>query len=310
MKVVFIGNFEVDYSSENHYKKTLEKLSCTVIPIQENKTDFTQIMRELKEADMLFHVHTHGWHIGGLRQIYDYCRLVGIPTVGYHLDLWLGLEREKDIDTDPYWHIQYFFTVDKLMADFLNAREDMPKAYFLPAGVFEDECYLAKPDREKYPHDVIFVGSRNYHPEWQYRGKLIECLEKNYKERFAQYGGGGLGTVRGHELNTLYASAKIVIGDTLCKGFDYPYYLSDRIFETIGRGGFLIHPYIEGLNDLFAESELVTYEFNHFEQLREKIDYFLENETEREKIKKAGHERVKKEHTYTQRLQYILDTVL
>ena len=60
-----------------------------------------------------------------------------------------------------------------------------------------------------------------------------------------------MGVIRGKELNDLYATAKVVVGDTLCKGFNYPYYFSDRLFETTGRGGFLIHPYIKGLEDYF-----------------------------------------------------------
>jgi hypothetical protein len=307
MRILFIGNFEVTYSSEYHYLQTFLNLGHEITTAQENKTSFSEIIKKLDNIDLLYHVHTHGWHIQGLKNIYTICKIKGIPTVGYHLDLWKGIEREKDLLTDEYWNIEYFFTVDKLFVEDL-ARMGI-KAYFLPAGVYEKECYLAKPDKEKYPHDIIFVGSRGYHHEWQYRGQLIEWLEKTYGDRFAQYGGGGLGTIRGDELNQLYASSKIVVGDTLCKGFNYPYYLSDRIFETTGRGGFIIHPYITGIDLLFNKKELVCYKFNDFDDLKSKIDYYLEHEKEREAIRLAGHNRTKKDHTYTQRLQYILDVV-
>lgn len=319
MKIAFLGNFEVDYCSEVHYKKTFEKLGHEVHCIQEGKgiIDAVIIEEAVQNADMFFWVHTHGWNTEGLENCISYCKLNNIPVVGYHLDLWLGIEREKDLKNDYYWRaMDYFFSVDKLMVDYLNSTSNMPKAFFLPAGVYEDECRIGE-KQEKFAYDVIFVGSKNYHKEWQYRQRLISFLETTYGDRFAQYGGGSdKGTVRGNELNNLYASAKIVVGDTLCKNFEYPYYLSDRIFETTGRGGFIIHPYIKGITDLFnikpgnrEPVQLITYPFNDFKFLKYAIDYYLENEEERERVRIAGHEKTKTEHTYTQRLQYILDTI-
>jgi len=39
MKIVFLGNFGVSYSSENHHVKTLESLGHEVIKLQEVKVD-------------------------------------------------------------------------------------------------------------------------------------------------------------------------------------------------------------------------------------------------------------------------------
>ena len=316
MKIAFFGNFGVSYSSESHYLRTFEKLGHTVYTIQEKHQDIVDsTIEEILTCDMFFWVHTHSWSNNGIDELMLKLKEKSIPVVGYHLDLWLGLEREKDLDTDAYWkYLDYFFSVDKLMVEWLNTHKGMPKAFFLPAGVYEDECYISVKDI-KYTHDVVFVGSRGYHKEWIYREKLIGWLEMTYGERFAQYGGGGLGTIRGDELNRLYASSKIVIGDTLCKDFEYPYYLSDRIFETTGRGGFIIHPYIKGIEGLFKigdrvgeAREIVTYPFNNMEYLQYAIDYYLENENERELIRQAGFERTKKDHTYTNRLRYLIET--
>jgi Glycosyl transferases group 1 len=310
--IAFLGNFGVDYCSEVHYKKTLEAMGYKVIPLQESKATYIDITRVLPESDMFFWVHTHGWNTPKIEEALKVCRDLKIPSVGYHLDLWLGIQREKDLETDPYWKIDYFFSVDQLMVDLLNSKPEMPKAFFLPAGVFGPECYLGE-KKEQYAHDVIFVGSRGYHPEWPYRAELITWLEATYGSRFAQYGGGGRGTIRGEELNNLYASAKVVVGDTLCKGFLYPEYLSDRIFETTGRGGFLIHPFISGMERHFClvgdSKEVVPYEFNNFENLKYSIDYYIQNNDEREAIRLRGHERTKKDHTYTSRLKYLIETI-
>lgn len=321
MNIVFLGNFGVDFSSESHYLKTLRDLGHTVYPLQEGKTNSSQILKRAVEADLFLWVHTHEWVTEGMAEVLEILKEEGVPTVGYHLDLWLGIEREKDLRTDPYWNIEYFFSVDQLMVDLLNTTEGMPKAFFLPAGVFKNECYISQNHRPEYKYDVVFTGSGNYHKEWPYRKELILWLRNNYGDRFGHFGSGGEPNVRGQDLNDLYANAKIVIGDTLCKGFNYPYYLSDRIFEVTGRGGFIIHPYIKGIGNLFElgkvnkytydtdKMEIATYEFGDFEHLKYQIDFFLKNENEREKIRLAGHERTKQDHTYHNRMKYILETI-
>lgn len=308
MIITFVGNFEVDYSSENHHKKSLESLGHTVITFQENKAIADNILESALKSDLLVWVHTHGWSFPNPNNI-DILKVLkakGIPSLTYHLDLWLGLERQKDLENDPFYKdIEYFFTVDRLMADWFNKNTDV-KGRFMLAGVYDQECYLATPSPE-FKHDVIFVGSRGYHPEWQYRPQLVDWLKNTFGSRFAHYGGDGIKVVRGAELNQLYADAKVVVGDTLCIGFDYPYYMSDRIFETTGRGGVMVHPYIKGIEDAFQiNEEIMTYEYGDFDELKRIIDWLVRDDVKRESLRRAGHERTKKDHTYKMRWKAIL----
>jgi hypothetical protein len=305
--IVFLGNFRVDYTSESHHAKSIESLGHKVIRLQETEARSEEILGAASSSDLFVWVHTHGWKTPGrydmdvvLKKLSD----LKIPTMTYHLDLWFGLGRQRDLKRDPvYKYIGHFFTVDSRMADWFNTKTNV-KGHYLPAGVFDQEATYSP---AKIEHDVIFVGSRKYHSEWQYRPKLINWLESTYKDKFEHYGHGGVKSVRGQELNDLYASTKVVVGDTLCINFDYPDYWSDRIYETLGRGGFLIHPYISGLEREFADKEhVVFYEYNNFDQLKELVDYYLVNEEEREKIRVAGHNLVKSKYTYKNRWSSIL----
>lgn len=232
----------------------------------------------------------------------------GVPSATYHLDLWFGLDREKDLHEDSFYrHIEHFFTCDKKMADWLNQNTKV-KGHYLPAGVYHGEAYMAEQD--SMDRDIIFVGSRGYHPEWPYRPQLIDWLKETYGDRFYHYGGDGLGTIRGEALNRLYANSKVVVGDTLCLGFKYPHYWSDRLYETLGRGGFLIMPYVTGMGQFFTgEKHLDYYQFGNFEELKRKIDHYLENDEQREAIRRCGHNLVKEHHTYKQRWDHILQTI-
>lgn len=264
------------------------------------------------DADLFVWVHTHGWETPGsysMDYILDKFHEHGIKTMTYHLDLWFGLDRQKDLEQDNFYKtIGNFFTVDKLMADWFNENTNV-KGHFLTAGVYGPECYLDKSyDKNNFDYDVIFVGSKRYHHEYPYRPELIDFLKQTYGSRFLHVGGDGdTGTLRGEELNKIYAKSKIAIGDTLNIGFNYPYYTSDRLFESTGRGGFTIYPRIVGLDDYFEDGkEIVFYEHGNLQDLKEKIDYYLVNDEERESIRIAGHNRAKAEHTYKHRWQTIL----
>jgi hypothetical protein len=306
-KITFLGNFRVDYTTETHHVKTLESMGHQVIRLQESEATAEQVLENAKQSALFVWVHTHGWSTPGkltMESVLLELKKHHVPSMTYHLDLWFGLSRQKDLRRNPvYQHIDHFFTVDKKMADWFNARTSV-KGHYLPAGVYDKECVYTP---STFKESVIFVGSKTYHKEWPYRPKLIKFLTQTYETRFNLYGKEGKGIVRGQDLNNLYASTKVVVGDTLCPEFSYPDYWSDRIYETIGRGGFLIHPYIKGLEKEFEDKKhVVFYQYNNLRQLKELVDYYLEHDEEREQIRKAGHELVKNKYTYKNRWEAIL----
>lgn len=312
MRIAFLGNFKVDYSSESHHAATLELLGHEVIRLQEPRASAGDIIDAIGNSQLFVWVHTHGWNTPNIGHALNFCRRQGIPSMTYHLDLWMGLQRQRDMRTDPYWEIDHFFTVDRLMAEWLN--ENTPvRGHYVNAAIFEKDCYIAEVDEpHPYANDIIFVGQKNYHREWPYRPQLIEWLESTYGDRFTRIAGDTpAGTTRGHDLNWLYASSKVVVGDSLCLGFDYPDYWSDRVYETVGRGGFLIHPAVGGMERHFKHGEhLMFYEYGDFDRLKALVDYYVADRYEqREKIRTAGQAHVRDNHTYTQRWTDILATV-
>jgi hypothetical protein len=314
VRIAFVGNFGVDYSSETHHAKTLQSMGHEVVQLQEGSASGERILEESLRSDLLVFIHTHGWSTPRmpLERVLTRLNRERIPTVTYHLDLWKGLQRQRDLDRDPFYRlIGWFFTPDKLMADWF-CENTAVKGRFLPAGVFDQECYIAE-DLSKHPHgnEVIFVGSRGYHPEHPWRPTLIDWLRNTYGSRFTHVGpDGDTGTIRGHDLNRVYASSKVAVGDTLCLNFTYPFYASDRLFEAPGRGAFQLFPRITGLDEWFTDGETIRFfGYGDFDGLKDSIDFYLDNEVERERIRLAGHEHVKANHTYIRRWQSILDTV-
>ncbi len=307
MKTIgFIGNFIPPFSTENERKWSFEKLGHEVIPFQENKTTANELIKAMPELDMLVYSHTHdpSYIIKNLKEVFARYKLAGVPTVSAHLDRWVGLSRVKDVGNEATWFTEYIFMADGSP----EAREVYDKLklnwHYLAPGVVERDCYLAKGNRNDYPHDIVFTGSKGYHPEYPYRPQLIDWLKYTYRDRFGHYGNDGLGVVRQSDLNELYASAKIVVGDSCFGG--RPYYVSDRYYEVRGRGGFLIHPYQEGIDTI----GVANYEHGNFDDLKRVIDYYLVNDVEREKMRLTGYKHVKNQETYTDRAKTILKVVL
>ena len=301
--LLYIGNFRPSFSTETHVAQSLEALGCRVVRAQEDATTRAQLTALTREVDVLLYTRT--WTLPGPDPI-GWLRSLPVPTVSYHLDLYAGLARGRDLSRDPLWHTRHVFTADGGSAAFFRDRGI--NHHYLKAGVLADECYRAEPT-ERFRAQVGFVGSYDYHPEWPYRRRLIDFLRASYGSAFIKHGQPET-SIRGHELNQLYASVKVIVGDSLCVGFDHPYYWSDRVYETLGRGGFLIHPYVFGLEEeLVDRQHIVYYRFGDFAGLRRLIDYYLVHDDERETIRAAGHERVKERATYRERMRQLLATL-
>lgn len=305
MRVGYIGNFKHDFCTEVHLAKSLESLGVSVKRVQEDAFKVEKLDKLLETCDMLLYTRT--WGVDDptlfskkLKEMKDR----GFPTASYHLDLYHGISRQTSVVGDPFWETEYVFTPDgspEAQAFFESVGINH---YYLKPGVFKPECKIGKPRAEFAGSKVAFVGTVDgYHPEWPYRGQLHMALKKFFGNDYRKEGHPD-SLLRGDDLNDFYASVPVIVGDTLCPQFSKSYYWSDRIYETVGRGGFLIHPYIKGLEEEFTDGEtIVFYQYGDFMDLKEKVNYYNENPAEREAIRRAGFEFVRENCTYEDRVK-------
>jgi hypothetical protein len=313
MNIAFLGNFRPrtalgePFSTESHLAATYELLGHQVLRLQEDETDKRTIPALCHAGGVALFHWVDTWHSdypGGFWML-DELRRLGIPSVGYTLDLFVGLPRETLLDVDPWFRCDFYFSADGGHPDVWAAKGI--NHHWMPPAVFAPECYLAEPD-PALVQDIIFVGSYGYHPQWPYRQQLIDWLKVTYGSRFTHYDHSS--GMRGHRLNQLYASARVVIGDSCCPGFIQRDYWSDRVPETLGRGGYLIHPWISGMEAHFrSDRHFVGYRFGDFVYLQRLIEEALIGPQWRLAVRLAGHEHVKTHHTYTNRLQAMLEIV-
>jgi hypothetical protein len=315
--IAYLGNALWPWCTEVHVAEALTALGHDVTPLQEDEVTVADIERAATASDLFLFTRTWGNHDpAALLALYDRLDRAGIPTASYHLDLYVGLDREATIPGDPFWSTRWMFHPDgSLEADVALAFAGV-EHHVLPPAVAASECFPGKP-RPEFEHDVVFVGSARpyaHSNEWPFRDRMVLWLTDTYGPRFAHYGPGGQATIRnginGDQtvLNDLYASARVVVGDSIHR---YGY-VSDRLTETLGRGGILVFPRSPAVDALgyIDGTHYIAYEPGDLDALDWAIATALAlPPVERDAMRTAAMAHTRAHHTFTHRMDTLLDVV-
>lgn len=302
MKVGYIGNFGPPHSTENHVARALETIGVEVERLQEGEYDWVKI----PDVPCDFLLWTTTYDYAGPRTFEAQRTMLlrrDVPIVGYHLDRWWGLQREHRIHESPFFQVDLLCTADGGHDD-RWAEAGIEHVWFPPA-VSEAECIPGVFD-ESLASDVAFVGSwqGGYHPEWQHREQLVRFLRRTYGDRCRFWPSKGAPAVRGSMLRDLYASAKVLVGDS-CLAGDAARYWSDRIPETTGRGGYLLHPWVKGLDQ--HHREVHTWRLGDWDELRRRIDEALRDDAGRQSAAVRAKTETLTWNTYEVRMGQLVD---
>lgn len=316
--VLYEGNDVVPWCTELHIAQSFRDIGVDVIFAPTGRTTPEQLAAMLLEhkPDLFLLTRPWGTTSAATPDFLAMCRTLGVPTAGFHLDLFWGLpERERWIceRSDPIFTLDHLFTTDggheaEWAAEGINH-------HWMPPGVLASECYDAEPDRELWPYEVAFVGSAptadggNYHPDHAHRPEMVAKLRERYGPSFVHVGNGGdRPTTRGHDLNVLYASVPVIVGDSCLVQRDRPYW-SDRVPETWGRGGFLVHPRVDALRELIGPYPGDMWEPGDWDAMFDQIDGYLGDAYACDNTRERIAAIVRAGHTYTNRVIEMLNTI-
>jgi hypothetical protein len=312
VRLAYIGNFEPVHSTETHVARAFEANGHDVTRLQEQAFGWDPAAVPSDAAFVLW-THTHGLAPERTHDAQDrFLSALTVPSVSFHLDRYWDLYRESQIHgpkQEPFFRTTLMCSADGGNQDrWAAAGVDH---VWMPPGVSAPECEPGtfRPDLAS---DVAFVGSHQpgYHPESRHRHRLVRWLERSYGDRCRFWPVPGQPAVRNEPLRDLYASVKVLVGDSCFSGDRRGRaYFSDRVPETIGRGGLLVHPYVDGVTDgtLYTAGEhLLCWEAGDWGALRDEIDAALADDEERARIAKTGREHVLEHHTYERRMQQLV----
>lgn len=292
MKIAFIGKFK-RMDDEEYIALGFEKLGHEVKRI-EDTTFSVEICNEIHKfkPDLVL------WpklRVDNPEMVVQFCKVHKYKTACWVFDLYFGYHREYQLKSHPAFKADYVFSTD---GGHQEAFEALGINHFcVRQGIVNEECFLAPLDR---PKGVVFVGTDN--PMNPYRTEMITAVNKMTRD-FEWIGRGDPQECRGVDLNLLYSRKKIVVGDSVYS----PYYWSNRVVETLGRGGFLIHPDVEGIKEEYPD--LVTYPRGDFAELRRLIQEYTENDTLRESLVKKNFEWVRDHYTVEKKCAELLSYI-
>jgi len=151
-----------------------------------------------------------------------------------------------------------------------------------------------------YPDDLIFPTNIEKNINIGFCGNIINRGDYiNYLDKFGiQKDIFAIGNKMVNKIN----SYKIHFNRNISDDINY------RTFETTGCKTLLLTNYTPNLEKLFKTNEEIVV-YDNFNDLDEKVSYLLNNETERIKIETAGYERSKKDHTYDQRANMLIQII-
>lgn len=298
--IIYFGDFRRPYDTELYIARALKELGYNVICKQEDMmliSDVETLMKDIRSVNPILVLFSKGKPLGKSWEFIEQMKKEGIHTACWLFDLYfdLPIDRGRPLrEKIAPFNCETIFSTDG--GHDKEFAELGIKKITLRQGIYEPEAILY--DRKKV-NDIIFVGNDVF----KTRVKMLKTLENHYDSKFKRFGHTPGTIVRNLPLNELYASTKVVVGDSQPS----PKYWSNRLYETLGRGGFLLHPKVEGIEEEFIDGvHLVLYDRDNMGDLISKIDYYLAHDEEREKIRKAGFELVKSKYTYKDRCKELM----
>lgn len=165
---------------------------------------------------------------------------------------------------------------------------------------------------EVRPHDVVFLA--NGYSE--VRKELASMLVNMPGVNVGLYGRGwkyanGDTTYDFAAGRAIYQASKIAIGDNQYS--DQRAFVSNRLFEALASGVFLLHQTVPGLEDVTGIREGVHYvAWSDLHDLQDKIKYWLspKHDKRRREIAEAGRVFVEQRHSFDARVRELFEDIL
>ncbi len=200
-----------------------------------------------------------------------------------------------------YPGFDYFFT-NSIQAQKEYHRLGFDRVKVCGFGV-DPELVKASKFNKKYECDIMFAGGDNHK---RYRYTYLNALRDLDLKVYGKWSK----DVHGLQNEILYGKAyfsalkSCKIGIDLSQSAAGFMNIKWKTFELAASGALVMANKFDEMNNYFEyDKEIVG--FSSAKELREKCEYYLEHEVEREKIARAGYKRFMKDHTWEKRIEYI-----
>lgn len=278
----------------------LKKLGYKVLIEDDREFNMKEIIKKAEKADLFL------FHKGGMDEDTEETSRLSLERLTVLLQT---IRKQNPACKIAFWYVDKIYRGREIMVEAVLPLVDFGftvDGTYVRRHIHKNLIDLKQATADKFPKghknpiyecDIAYVGSVYAEP----RKQFVSAMGRQYGEHFRVYT-----DVYGQDFADLCVSAKIIISP------DYPlndFYWGDRIYRVLGCGGFLIHPRLHGLteNGIINNAHYVGY--YDWEEIKAACDGFLlkRNDKIRKKIAKQGHDLIMKDHTYTKRLETLLN---
>jgi hypothetical protein len=222
---------------------------------------------------------------------------------------------------DPQWHsevsrpdIAHIAAIGRLARTFFVTGFEPEwnahglRAKFLPAAA--DAGIAPVPPDPLFKAEVSFIGT-GYDPA---RAELLMAIAKHHDVRVWGLGWepwkdklhwGGR-PVEGAEFAAVCSSSSVVLGINPTRAAGGPTYTSDRTWMVMMAGGFLLAQYSPGLAAMLHDGVHCGF-YHDIESCVSRTFHFVGNVRDRTVIRTQGEQFVRANHTYDQRIPFLLE---
>jgi spore maturation protein CgeB len=292
MKLLHIGLMATENGSGSFSRALRKYFDCYEIELKDNwKRRALEVAKEWKPDIIFLQIQAPN--------IIDEDTASELTKYGFTIN-WTGDVRQPI----PEWYEQIAKHVN--LTSFSNEHDVNQfsrlgyNSEFLQIG-FDETIFKNEYNSKIHNFDIVFLG-QNYAGQFPLsteRFNMVSHMKRHFGSKFGVFGSGWRdadGSALGNQVHEakIYNTAKIGINHS---HFNIDRYSSDRLFRLMGSGTMcLSHHYIGIEKDFEIGKHLDTY--NSFEELTNKVSYYLNNEIERNKIAMAGYDYVRENFTF------------
>ena len=317
MRIIYIAKHEaVGNEDEFAVAYALRELGHEVVEIQEDTVSGmrgTRVKGDEVSADLLLF---HKWSDTAvmdrfkMRKVFWYFDLVDYPK---DPSLLFRNNRRKRWMNEVLPHVDLGFCTDGEWVERAYTSggatwENYKKLVWLPQGFDsrlvqyyrnDQNLYRDSPGEYQRGYPILFTGIGRL--GGKERASFVTEMQGRYGDKFQHVESG----LHGKNLSDAVCRSQIIVAP------DSPIsskYWSNRVYLTLGLGGFLLHPYCENLSKDYLHGEDLVY-YGNRDQLHQMIGEYLRIPEECSWIADSGRRKTLQHHTYTHRCARLLEIV-
>lgn len=303
-KLLFVAIFAPTFSPKGMIDG-FEKAGFDVVTFDWRKVKFNEgieglkdrivVKAQMEKPDLIF-LHIQNSESIGVDEVVELQKIA--PTINYTFDVREDMSWFKELAP----HISYTYLAS------LDQVKEFKKEGIKNVGLMQSSCdmNLYKPGVSSRQTDILFIG-QNYSqtnlkfPLAEFRQEMCKVLDSEFGDKFQSYGMRQKNNqvVLHEDEVALLRGAKIVIA---ANNFDMDSYQSDRIWRSMATGAFVLAHHSKGIEKVFEVGKHLD-TWKDFDELVQKVKYYLANEASRNIIAKAGMDFVRNENTWAKRFE-------